>query len=163
MLDIRRKLQVAVVPVVASASVSGPSLESTRDALRGELVIKAAAEIARQVNNAVITTQQEKAQDQAAQNRHASGQILYLVQLQGVASRERDRIRVVREALSRVVPGGAAQVDPQRSTETQITIAVTSPRAVAIDDLIDALYAAHHEITSFEAVSTGTNQIKVRY
>jgi hypothetical protein len=65
--------------------------------LRGELAAKAAAEIARQSNSAIVTTQQEKATDQAALDRRAKGQVLYLVQLQGVAQRDRDRLREVRD------------------------------------------------------------------
>jgi hypothetical protein len=163
MLDVRRKLQVAVVPVVATASVSGPAVAPVLAELRGDLASKAAAEIARQANNAIVTTQQEKSADQAAQQRRAAGQVLYLVQLQGVTQRDRDRIREAREALSRVSPAAQIQVDPQKSSDTQVTISITAPGALPVDDLIDALYAAYPGSKSFEAVSTGTNQIKVRY
>jgi hypothetical protein len=163
LLDIRRKLQVAVVPVVASASVSGSDIASVQGELRGALAAKAAAEIARQANSAIVTTQQEHGTDQAAAQRRTSGQVLYLVELQGVAQRDRDRIREARDALTRAAPAAQIQVDPQKSSDSQVTIAVTAPNGLPIDNLIDALYAAYPGSKSFEAISTGTNQIKVRY
>jgi hypothetical protein len=163
MLDVRRKLQVAVVPVVVSASVTGQGADSVLAELRGDLASKAATEISRQSNNAIIGTQQEKAADQAALQRRASGQVFYLVQLQGVTQRDRDRIRTAREALSRAAPTAQVQVDSQKSSDTQVTIAVTAPSVLPIDNLIDALYATEPGSKTFEAVSTGTNQIKVRY
>ena len=163
MLDVRRKLQVAVVPVVVAASVSGPSLEPILAELHGALADKAANEIARQANNSIVSTQQERAADQAALQRNARGQVLFLVQLEGVTQRDRDRIREARDALSRAAPGAQVQVDPQKSSDTQVTIAVTGSNNLAIDDLIDALYAMHPDSKSFEAVSNGIKQIRVRY
>jgi hypothetical protein len=162
-IDVRRKLQVAVVPVVVTASLSSPSVDSVVAELRGALADKAAMEISRQTNNAIVATQEERPADQAGLQRRAGGQVLYLVQLQGIAQRNRDVIRAVREALSRAVPAAQVQVDAQKSSDTQVTIAVTTSGAVAIDSLIDALYATQPGSKTFEAISTGTNQIKVRY
>jgi hypothetical protein len=162
-LDVRRKLQIAVVPVIATATASGPSLEAERTELRRALAAKATAEIVRQLNSSIVTVQQEAKSDYAAKQRQSSGQILYLVRLEGLAQRDRERIRSARDALARVAPAAVIAVDPQRSSETEVTIAVTASGAVRVDDLIDALYAANSGDASFEAISTGTNQIKVHY
>ncbi len=161
--DVRHKLQVAVVPVIATATASGPSMEAERAELRRALAEKAAAEIARQLNSSIVTVQQEAASDSAAKQRQASGQILYLVRLEGIAQRDRERIRATRDALARAAPAAVIEVDPQRSSETEVTIAVTNPGNLRADDLIDALYSINRADPTFEAISTGLNQIKVRY
>lgn len=161
--DLKGGTQVASVPVTVSDTVNGPSLEVVRDDLAFKLAGKAAVEIGRQVNGALVSFQVNRQENQAAAERVATGGHMYLVRLEGVAQRDRDKIRVVRETISARIPDGAPQVDPSQSTPTRVTLTFSTSSKLNPDDLIDALYAAHSSINTFEATYAGNNEFLVHY
>lgn len=161
--DLKGGTQVASIPVTVSDAVSGPSIDIVRDDLAFKLAGKAAVEIGRQVNGALVSFQVNRQENQAAADRAATGGHLYLVRLEGVAQRDRDKIRLVRETITTRVPDGAPQVDPSQSTPTRVTLTFSTNGQVNSEDLIDALYAAHSSISTFEASYAGNNEFLLHY
>ena len=161
--DLRGGTQVASVPVTVSDTVSGPTIDVVRDDLDFKLATKAAVEIGRQVNSALVNFQVNREDNQAAAQRAAVGGKMYLVRLEGVAQRDRDKIRLIRETITSRIPDGAPQIEPGQTTPTKVTVSFSTTRKVDPEDLIDALYAAHSSITSFEATYAGNNEFLVHY
>ena len=161
--DVKGKTQVAVLPVTVSTTVAGPALATVTPDLRDALAAKAAAEIGRQVNASVVTFQAERGGDAAASQRAASGGVLDLIRLEGIAQRDRDQIRIARTAISNRFPGTSAQVDPGQSNDTRVTLTLTSPRPIVPDDLLDVLYAANGSVPKFEATYAGNNEFIAHY
>jgi multidrug efflux pump subunit AcrA (membrane-fusion protein) len=149
--------------VTVSDTVAGPSLSVTQADLAAKLAGKAAVEISRRVNASLVSFQVDKGAAAAAQQRAASGQTLYLVRLEGVAQRDRDKIKIVRDLIASQVRGASAQVDPSQSNATRVTLNFSVAGPFDTENLIDALYAQHKHISSFEAAYGGNNEFIIRY
>ena len=80
-----------------------------------------------------------------------------------MAQRDRDKIKLVRDIVTSQVPGATAQVDPSQSNATRVTLNFGVTKALDVENLIDALYAQHKNIPSFEATYAGNNEFIVRY
>jgi len=161
--DIKGKTQVASVPVTVSDTVAGPSLSVTQADLTAKLAGKAAVEISRKVNASLVSFQVDKGDAAAAQQRMTSGQKLYLIRLEGVAQKDREKIKLVRDLVASQVRGATAQVDPSQSNATRVTLSFGVTGTVDTENLIDALYAQHKHIPSFEATYAGNNEFIVHY
>jgi hypothetical protein len=161
--DLRGRTQVASVPVNVNDAVAGPSLDVVRDELASKLAAKAATEIGRQVNAAVVNFQVNRDQDAAAVQRQATGAKLYLVRLNGIAQRDRDRIRVIREVVTNKYSDATPQVDPSQSNSTRVTLTFSTAQKMDPESLLDDLFAAHRDIKTFEATFVGNNEFQINY
>lgn len=163
LIDARGLTQVAVVPVTVSAQVAGASVEGVQDELADVLATRAATEIARQVNDAVIAFQAARGDAAAARERAATGARLYIVRVNGVSQRDRERIRTIREAIRQAIPDADPTLDPGQSDRTRVTLQFSTRQRVNPDDLVDVLLASGRETPGFEATYEGNNEFVVKY
>jgi hypothetical protein len=161
--DPRTRTEVANIPVQVSATLSGPNPDALQQELVAELARRASGEIARKVNEAVITSQQERAANTAGRQRQTAGQTLYLLHLNGVTARDRDKIAAMRTVITEILPGAGTEVDSGQSDGTRLTLRVTSPRRVTPDDFVDALYRAQQGSGRFVAEHDGSNEFSLTF
>jgi hypothetical protein len=159
----KTKTQVANLPVEMTATLPGPSRSALESAMVSELSNRAAAEIGRKVNEAVIGSQVERAADVAGQARAQSGRTLYLIRLEGLSQRNRDEIRGMRQTVSAILNDAAPEVDPSQSTNSRVTLRFDTSRRFTPDDLVDAFYKANAARLHFEAEYVGSNEFIAHY
>jgi hypothetical protein len=159
----RNRTEVANLPVQVSATLSGPSADVLQHEMVSELSSRAAAEIARKVNEAVITSQQERQADDAGRARQAGRGALYLFRLEGTNPAARDRIAAVRQAIANAIPGSTSEVDPTQSDARRTTLRVTTPARVVPDDVADALHRVQQGSNRFSALYSGNNEFDLSF
>lgn len=154
--DLRSGRQVASVPVTASASIAGISLDAVKAQITDRLVQTAAAEINKQVNSAVVTFQADREQREAAATRAVTNTQQYVVQVSGISQQDREQLAIVRETIKRQFPDSEVLVDPALSNNTKVTLTFTTKAKVDPDSLVDQFYSAFKSTKNFESIYKGS-------
>jgi len=159
----RTRTEVANLPVQVSAMLSGPSADVLQQEMVSELSTRAAAEIARRVNEAVLTSQQERRDDDAGRARQGSRGALYLFRLEETSPADRERISTVRRAIADAIPGATAEVDPGQSDARRTTVRVTTLNRIVPDDIADALHRVQQGSNRFSTLYSGQNEFALSF
>lgn len=163
LFDLKGNTQVASVPVSMTDYESGPTSMAVADKLRDKLATQAAVEIGRQVSAAVVTFQTSKEQDDAAAQRVESGEKQYAFLVNGVTTKDRDKLKALREVIKAKIATATPEVDTAASNATSTTIVFAAPGKIDTEDMLDALFEANKAEKNFNAKYEGNNQFVISY
>jgi hypothetical protein len=163
LFDLKGGTQVASVPVTISDKMPGANIQDVADPLRDKLATAAAVEIGRQVSAAVVTFQTSREKDLAATERSENGEKQYILRVDGVTTRDRDKLKALREVIKSIVATATPEVDTSASNATSTTITFSTPGKLDTEDMLDALFAANKSEKNFNAKYAGNNEFIVSY
>jgi len=163
LFDLKGNTQVASVPVTISDKMPGANVQDVADPLRDTLATAAAVEIGRQVSAAVVTFQASREKDQAATERAENGEKQYILRADGVTTRDRDKLKALREVIKTIVATATPEVDTSASNATSTTITFSTPGKLDTEDMLDALFSANKSEKNFNAKYAGNNEFVVSY
>ena len=126
-----------------------------RDARRNQLLPTQASELARNIHRDIsarvltIASKQDAGATQAVVR--TSGQ--YSVKLTGLGQRDREKIRLLRNAITKTISGVETRVDPKGTTDKSVEIVFEHAGKFDPEDLVDAIYDAFK----------GSKNLKIQY
>uniref|UniRef100_UPI003F9D3F98 hypothetical protein n=1 Tax=Rhodoblastus sp. TaxID=1962975 RepID=UPI003F9D3F98 len=140
--DSSARQELANVPVLNTKRVPR-DVQTPKEVRRSQLLPMQATELARQVYRDIsarlltIATPQAGAPSSGG-NIKLVGQ--YSVKIVGLTQRDREQIRALRNAVTKVLPGTETIVDPDGTNDKSVEIRFEHPDKFDPEDLVDAIY-----------------------
>jgi hypothetical protein len=157
--DPAKRLDLANVPV-SNTKRTIRNVQTPLEARKKELLQAQGNELAgtilREVDGRLLTLAHSRQRSPSALARQAGDGAQYSVKLSGLSQRDRDKIRAVREAITRTL-GTETAVDPAGTGDKSIEIKFEKRERFDPEDVVDALYAAFNERKSFQVKYAGSN------
>lgn len=145
--DPSKRLEIANVPVAVTSimpRVPGQGIGDEKNMQVQQLGKAAANKISQQVNARLLTLP------------GPSSSSTYTVHLTGIAQNEREKIRVIRNEITKSLKGTPTQVDPNDTSN--LVIKFDKEEAYDPEDIVDALYKLFRDNKSFKFRYAGHNE-----
>ena len=142
--DAAARQELANVPVLNTKRIPRDAQEP-REARRNELLPMQASELAREVYRDVsarILTIAASQNGTSSSDGHVNLLGQYTVKIAGLAQRDREKIRALRNAVTKVLPGTETTVDPDETNDKSVEIHFGHSEKFDPEDLVDAIYEA---------------------
>lgn len=158
--DPSARQELANIPVLNTKRLPRDT-QMPKEARRSQLLPMQATELARQVYrdiNARLLTIAAPQGGTPASDEHVKLAGQYSVKIMGLTERDREKIRALRNAVTKVLPGTETTVDPGGTNDKSVEIRFEHPDKFDPEDVVDAIYEVFkdHKKT-FKARYEGNN------
>ena len=146
--DPAARQELANVPVINTKRLPRDS-QTPKDARRSQLLPMQASELAKQIYRDIsarlLTLNTGDKGSVSAQTGRVKMQGQYSIRIQGVTQRDRDKIRALRNAVTKVLSGAETHVDPDGTNDKSVEITFEYSNKFDPEDLVDAIYDVFKE------------------
>jgi hypothetical protein len=150
--------ELANVPVINTKRVARDTA-MPRDVRRNQLLPMQASELARQIYRDVSARLLKLANAQGI-GENGTGVLApghYSIKIVGLTQRDREKIRALRNAVSKVLPGTETMEDPNGTNDKSVEIRFEHTGKFDPADLVDAIYLIFKESKTFKFRNEGNN------
>ena len=137
--DVSARQELANVPLINTKRLPRDT-QMPKEARRSQLLPAQAKELARQVyseiNARLLTIVASQEATTSADHTKLAEQ--YSITIAGLTQRDREKIRALRNAVTKALPGTSTTVDPEGTNEKSVEIHFDHPEKFDPEDLVDA-------------------------
>ena len=156
--DVSARQELANVPLINTKRLPRDT-QMPKEARRSQLLPAQAKELARQVYSEInarpLTIVASQEATTSADHTKLAEQ--YSITIAGLTQRDRERIRALRNAVTKALPGTSTTVDLEGTNEKSVEIHFDHPEKFDPEDLVDAVYAIFKDIKTFRVHYEGNN------